>query len=128
MFSSSLSNNLFEIKCAGRWNNNTKELWEIYNDDKINYLKKFKFNICPENINTKNYVTEKIFEAIQADCIPIYYGSNNNPEPEILNKDRIIFWNFNSDNSKNKKMIHNYNIWEDKKNIINGFEQIIEKF
>ena len=98
-------NNLFEIKCAGRWNNNTKELWEIYNDDKINYLKKFKFNICPENINTKNYVTEKIFEAIQADCIPIYYGSNNNPEPEILNKDRIIFWNFNSDNSKNKKMI-----------------------
>lgn len=31
-------------------------------------------------------------------------------------------------NSKNKKMIHNYNIWEDKKNIINGFEQIIEKF
>lgn len=31
-------------------------------------------------------------------------------------------------NSKNKKLISNYNIWEDKKNILNGFEKLVEKF
>lgn len=31
-------------------------------------------------------------------------------------------------NSKHKKLISEYSIWEDKKNIYNGFEQLIEKF
>ena len=97
--------NIFDIKCAGKWNNNTDELWTKYNNNKIEYIKNFKFNICPENINTKNYVTEKLFEAFLADSIPIYYGSNNDPEPGLINKDAIIFWKKNSANDKAKNLI-----------------------
>lgn len=89
---------IMEITCAGKWNNNTEELWKVYYDDKISYLKNFKFNICPENTNTENYVTEKIFEAFIAGCIPIYYGANNKPEEEVINQNAVLFWDMNSDN------------------------------
>ena len=34
-----------KIKYAGKWRNNTSELWGKYQNDKIEYLKQFKFNI-----------------------------------------------------------------------------------
>lgn len=93
------------VDCAGKWENNTEDLWNKYNNDKIEYLKQFKFNICPENINTKNYVSEKLFEAFLADAIPIYYGSDNDPEPGLINKDAVVFWYKNSSNDKARKLI-----------------------
>ena len=93
------------VDCAGKWENNTEDLWNKYNNDKIEYLKQFKFNICPENINTKNYVSEKLFEAFVADAIPIYYGSDNDPEPGLINKDAVVFWYKNSSNDKARKLI-----------------------
>ena len=97
--------NLMPIDCAGRWQNNTGDLWDKYNNNKIEYLKQFKFNICPENINTKNYVSEKLFEAFLADAIPIYYGSDNDPEPGLINKEAVVFWDKNSSNDKAKNLI-----------------------
>lgn len=96
---------IIPIDCAGRWQNNTQDLWDKYNNNKLEYLKNFKFNICPENINTKNYVTEKLFEAFAADAIPIYYGSDNDPEPGLINKDAVIFWQPKTSNDKAKKLI-----------------------
>ena len=93
------------VDCAGKWENNTEDLWNKYNNDKIEYLKQFKFNICPENINTKNYVSEKLFEAFVADTIPIYYGSDNDPEPGLINKEAVVFWDKNSSNDKAKNLI-----------------------
>lgn len=93
------------VDCAGKWENNTEDLWNKYNNDKIEYLKQFKFNICPENINTKNYVSEKLFEAFVADAIPIYYGSDNDPEPGLINKEAVVFWDKNSSNDKAKNLI-----------------------
>lgn len=81
------------VDCAGRFMNNTNELQRDYDDNKIEFLKNYKFNICPENTNGQYYVTEKLVDAIRAGCIPIYWGANNNPEPEIFNSDAIIFWN-----------------------------------
>jgi len=83
---------IMEITYGGRWRNNSRDLWDKYNDDKIRYLHEFKFNICPENRNVKDYVTEKLFEAFAGGAIPIYYGSNNNPEPGIINPDAVLFW------------------------------------
>ena len=60
-------------------------------DDKIAYLKQFKFNLCPENSNNRGYVTEKIFEAIKAGCVPIYWGNEGYPEPDILNPKAIVY-------------------------------------
>jgi len=84
---------ILQIDSAGRWNNNSQELWQDYDNNKIAYLRQFKFNICPENINTNLYVTEKLFEAFLADAIPIYHGSDNMPEPGIVNPEAVIFWN-----------------------------------
>lgn len=93
-----LLKNTLDIKCAGRWNRNTDELQTIYNNDKIRYVHEFMFNICPENVNRFGYVTEKIFDAFRAGSIPIYYGSDNRPEPGIINPDAVLFFDPKSDN------------------------------
>lgn len=50
-----------------------------YNDSprKIDCTKNFKFNLSIENDYHNNWVTEKFFDAILTDCIPIYYGCSN---------------------------------------------------
>lgn len=80
------------ITYAGAFRNNTRDLRRKFNNSKWYYLSLFKFNICPENSNKNGYVSEKLFESIMTGCVPIYWGSNNNPEPEILNQDAIIFY------------------------------------
>lgn len=80
------------IDCPGKFMHNDDSLHLFHDNNKIEYLTDYKFNICPENSNHNGYVTEKVFQAIYSGCIPIYYGSNNNPEPNILNHDAIIFW------------------------------------
>ena len=96
---------LDEISCGGNLFNNTNELKTTCNDDKILYLKHFKFNICPENSNAEGYVTEKIFQAIRSGSIPVYWGSNNDPEPDVVNKNAVIFWNEGGDNTNTIRLI-----------------------
>ncbi len=92
-----LLNTIQTVDCAGKFMKNTDVLENEYDDNKLAYLRKFKFNICPENSDTPGYVTEKLFDAIQAGCIPVYNGSWNNPEPEILDSDAILFYDVNSE-------------------------------
>lgn len=87
-----------EVKCAGKFMHNDDRLWKEYNNSKQAYLRNFKFNICPENSNRTGYVTEKLFEAFRSGVVPIYWGSDNNPEPGLINKDAVIFWNPEGDN------------------------------
>jgi alpha(1,3/1,4) fucosyltransferase len=42
--------------------------------NKIAFLKPFKFNIAYENRAFPGYATEKIFDAMTARCLPIYWG------------------------------------------------------
>lgn len=44
-------------------------------DKKVQLLSKYKFCICFENCVFPGYVTEKIFDALLAGCIPIYFGA-----------------------------------------------------
>ncbi len=45
---------------------------------KLPCLQQYRFNICLENTrNTTGYITEKIFDAMQAGCIPVYAGASN---------------------------------------------------
>ncbi len=109
-----IEKNIGSVECAGKLLNNTDVLKRIFNDQKIDYLQNVCFNICPENSNNNGYVTEKIFEAIQAGCIPIYWGSNNLPEPNILNQDAIVF--FDAEN-KNNQLIDKINLFIEQNNI-----------
>lgn len=43
----------------------------------IDFLGRYKFNICFENTIEGTYITEKIVNAFLARTIPIYYGSNH---------------------------------------------------
>ena len=74
------------VMCAGKFLHNDDRLKRDFKDNKIEYLKRFKFNICPENRSVAGYVTEKIFDSIAAGAIPIYYGGGGvfgrgRPEP-----------------------------------------------
>jgi alpha(1,3/1,4) fucosyltransferase len=42
---------------------------------KLKFLNEYKFNICFENSSWPGYCTEKLFEALYAKTIPIYWGS-----------------------------------------------------
>ncbi len=96
---------IINIECPSRLFHNTDELKTKFHDNKLEYLNQFKFNICPENSNSPGYVTEKIFDAFASGSIPIYYGSDNNPEPNIINPKAVLFWNFKGDNSETIKKI-----------------------
>lgn len=95
------------IDFAGRWNNNTNELWDKFNNNKSNFLKQYKFNVCPENLVDHGYVTEKIYHSIQTNCIPLYMGGGNYLEPRILNENKILNWKENVDNSDTVELFKN---------------------
>lgn len=59
---------------------------------KLDYLRDYRFNLCPENSDAPGYVTEKVWHAHAAGCIPVYWGSGNKPEPSILNPEAILFY------------------------------------
>lgn len=82
-----------KVDCGGRYLHNDDTLLTECGDNKRKYIQRYFFNICPENDNAYGGVTEKIFEAISCGCIPIYWGSYNNPEPEVINSDAVIYWN-----------------------------------
>lgn len=62
-------------------------------EDKINFLKKYKYNICPENKEDIWYVTEKIIDSWKAWCIPIYQWLFWKLEKNIFKEDCIIWLN-----------------------------------
>jgi len=65
------------VHCAGDHLNNYPRVPDG-SLNKINFLKKYKFNIAVEsyeNFNGYNgYISEKIYEPMAVNCIPIYYG------------------------------------------------------
>jgi hypothetical protein len=42
---------------------------------KLDFLRPYKFNLAYENAALEGYTTEKLFEAMKARCVPIYWGN-----------------------------------------------------
>ncbi|WP_285818257.1 glycosyltransferase family 10 domain-containing protein [Helicobacter bilis] len=61
------------VDSGGRWKNNMGGNV----DDKIEWLKSYKFNLCFENSSYPGYLTEKLFDAFLAGCVPIYWGDTS---------------------------------------------------
>lgn len=100
------------ITCAGKFMNNSDELinlekqlprnykkgefsFDVFYTLKKDYLKKFKFNICAENASSRGYISEKLFDAIESGCIPIYWGGGDKKEfvePDIINPDAFLYY------------------------------------
>ena len=87
------------ISCPSKLFHNDDTLKQNFNNDKIEYLKDFKFNICPENTISDGYITEKLFDAFKAGCIPIYNGDEN-IELDLVNKNALLFFKKDEDNEE----------------------------
>ena len=85
------------INCPSKLFHNDDTLKSVFNDNKIEYLKNFKFNICPENTISDGYITEKLFDSFKAGCIPIYNGDEN-IELDLVNKNALLFFKKDEDN------------------------------
>lgn len=60
------------------WNWDDYKSWKGLIESKWETLSHYKFNICYENMHQQNgYVTEKIFDALIAKCVPVYWGASN---------------------------------------------------
>jgi len=60
---------------GNKWSNEYKS-WRGAIDDKQLVMSGYRFNLCYENARGfRGYVTEKIFDAFHAGCVPIYLGA-----------------------------------------------------
>lgn len=72
--------------------------------DKINFIKKGLICICPENSESEGYYTEKIFHALEAGTIPLYWAVDY-PEKDMINENKYLFCNISNYNNLNKQII-----------------------
>lgn len=83
------------VDSGGRWMNNLG--YAV--DDKLDFLRNYKFNICFENDAhrgyNEHYTTEKLMQAMQANTIGIYYG-NTQIEREFNKKSFIDVRDFSN--------------------------------
>ena len=105
-------------------------------NDKIDFLKKVKYNICPENSKFPEYYTEKIFHALEAGCVPIYWAINL-PEKDIINPECYKFINIEIKelmNKQIKEVVENYDKYINKniftknaKKVVNNYYKVLEE-
>ena len=124
-----------EVKSCGKYLNNTDMMksdryGETWRRGKLEFLKdnRFWFNICPENITEKGYITEKLYDALEGGSIPIY---NARVDEDILKKEAYInFFEGNLEEKiKNKEKYYIENPFtEDAEEIIyNMYKNLGEK-
>jgi hypothetical protein len=68
---------------------------------KVDFLRDYRYNICPENgrsFHDGGYITEKLPQAFMSGAIPIYWGDTP-AEPQVFNQERIIEYIDGDDNS-----------------------------
>ena len=61
-----------------------------YNNKKIDLLRKYKFNLCPENLLGVGYLTEKILHSFYAGCVPISWCEPVSLIKDSLNPEAIV--------------------------------------
>jgi len=65
-----------QVDSAGPLFNNMYEGWRPESvAEKVKFMSKYRFNLCFENSSYPGYCTEKLFEALCAKTVPIYWGS-----------------------------------------------------
>ena len=111
------------IESPGAFCNNTNKIGTSV-QDKISYMTRSVYNICPENSIYEGYTTEKIFQALEAGSIPIYWGWDP-PEKGLLNQNKYCFYK-GTDNIKDvienkEKYLQGPIFTEDAHEILHGY-------
>jgi hypothetical protein len=76
------------VDSGGKWNNNIGFDIGPTHQNKLDFIKDYKFVISFENSSYNGYVTEKIIEPLMVNSIPIYWG--NPMVYKDINEKRII--------------------------------------
>ncbi len=107
----------YKIDSFGRYKNNMGELpaspdKSLYSRaiQKSELISEYKFTIAFENSKGVDYISEKIWEPISVNSIPIYYGSE--AVFDYFNKDKLIYISSDKDFSKSLSMIREINLSE----------------
>ncbi len=115
-------------------------------ENKIEWLKDYKFCMCFENYSEYGYLTEKLLEGMMGGCIPIYWGSNSCKD-EFNSKSFLNWHDFENDDDLISKIIeldkndnlynqmykepylinNQENIYMNEQRIIDFYKKIIEK-
>lgn len=79
----------FDVNSAGRVFN-TEEGWTVSKDrwKLIDYISQYKFYLAIENSRHTGYVTEKLYNALLSDAIPVYWGAPD--VGRVFNSDAFI--------------------------------------
>ena len=93
-----------DIYSPSTYRNNTKSIGKGHKE-KIDYISRGIYNICPENSCNDNYFTEKIFQAFEAGTIPIYWATDL-PEVEIINRNKYCFCDLNNREELEKSIVN----------------------
>ena len=117
-----------EIIYAGSWRQNFRIGPRAIH--KVNFLTNVKYNICPENSKSPLYHTEKIFHALEAGCVPIYWAIDL-PEKNLLNPNCYQFIDIENPNIADKQIIdvlNNYDKYINSEIFLTGAKDIIDKY
>jgi hypothetical protein len=80
------------VSAPGKSMNNCSDLSaraeKDWQQEKLNYLRSFKFTIAFENSRRLGYLTEKLYDALRADTIPVYWGDPG--LDAVINRDAIV--------------------------------------
>jgi hypothetical protein len=68
-----------------------KHIKNSYLDGKVEFLRSYRYNICPENTKSRDngYNTEKTPQALMSGTVPVYWGDTP-LDPEVFNSRRIL--------------------------------------
>ena len=115
-------------------------------ENKVEWLKDYKFCMCFENFSEYGYLTEKLLEGMMGGCVPIYWGSES-CEDEFNPKSFLNWHGYNNDELLINKIIeldqnddlyeemysepylidNKENIYMDDNRVVNFLRMIIEK-
>ena len=115
-----------KVDYPSAFRHNDDSLVQSFHDNKVAYLKQYKYNICPENTNAVGYVTEKLFESIEAGCVPVYWGAYDNPEPDVLNRDAIVMGEGNMNYDRYDEFVQLPRLKDAAESVICGYFESLE--
>lgn len=98
------------------------------NKPRLDSLKNYKFNLAIENEHQKNWITEKFYDSILTDTIPIYFGCKN--IREVFPEDGYIIINDINNINEIRELLININENSDEiyKQKINGLREIKKRY
>lgn len=90
---------------------------------------KYKYTIIIEDSSNERFITQKVFDAILAECLIFYYSENKNLIFGYLDQESIIMIDEKDDINKIMIDAINNNLWEKRiNNIRNEKLKILDKY